>query len=399
MLRIKKVSLKIKKIPQCYLITLIAIALLCIPYNSNGYPLLTRLLRYISYGIFAWSVLVFRTKKMYKLKWYVPFWILLILMVISTAANDISAVKSCVECVIRLFAIVVLFEFMMQYNSKLTIIWNATIWTVLMLIEAISEVTDCFGYASTVNSSDLNNYLFGIRNEINQYVIYAFFFCFLAMYIGKMKEKVKLFIVLFSGIYFAVVQEVSTAISGIVVFFVVLLGSKLVKKKVWWRIYLAVLAISIFLFIKLQNTAMFQVILVTWLHEDLTLNGRIILWPQALEQARGIHAIIGFGFSPKYTLRIGSYVVNHPHNQFIQFIFNYGYPGLVLYLWMMWKSVKKILAVKDYKIRMISIATISATVCMCISSRNYFYLTAQIFYVILRHINELTSSRRKGDNS
>lgn len=387
-------KIKIEKLPADYLLTLIGFALLCIPFNNAGFPVFTKVLKLATYLSFFWSIIVFFKSRLFLKKWYYPLWILLIFMLISTAINDVSTLRDCIICVIRMYSITVLYDFLMRYNARKAIIWNAAIWTVLMFVQAFSEITACFGYTHTINNPKIRNFLFGIRTDINQYIIYAIFFCFIAAYIGNEKEKIELIITLVSGFYFIIAQKVSTSIVGVAIFFAVLIGSKIVKNKVLWRSYIAVIAVGIFIFIRFQNTEIFQKILVNWLKEDLSLNGRVYLWTQAIEQARGVHALIGFGYSPKFTLQIGTYVVNHPHNQYLQFIFNYGYPGLMLYLLMMINSIKNIFHTVDYKIRMICIAAFSATAVICISSRNYFYLSAQIFYVMLLHINDISSESK-----
>ena len=362
--------------------------LVCIPMNT-AYPSLNILLRYCQLVGFVWSCFVFISKKQWKIKWYYPLWILAGLMLVSTAYNDLGALYNCALWLMRMFIVVILLEDMMQRNIRRTISWIALIWSIFFFIEVFSLVTGCFGFTHTNNTQGLPNYFFGIRNEVNQYIIYAVLFCFLAMYLKDFLGTAELLLTSSCGIFFVLSQSVSVSIVGIAAFVGVYVISKIIKRRKSWKYIIALIAIAIFSFIVFQNTVMFQTILVDWLNEDMTLNGRLLLWKQAIQQSTGIHALLGYGYSPDYTLCIGTYAVNHPHNQYIQFIFNYGYPGLILYLYMLYISCRKILNVQNTKIRMVFIATLIANAIMSISSRNYFYLTAQMFYVLVLHADEI----------
>ena len=50
--------------------------------------------------------------------------------------------------------------------------------------------------------------------------------------------------------------------------------------------------------------------------------------------------------------------------------------------------VKVITRIPNSNVRIIHIATLTATIFMCITSRNYLYLTAQIYYASVLHLKE-----------
>ena len=372
-----------------FTVSLIWLIVFCIPRNTSAYPILCQALSIIWFIGMIWAIAVFLKGRYYRIRWYFPLLALFFLMIICTLLNDLSALKTALLTICRMFSVTVLSEHLFVLDSKRAITRIAKIWALLLLIEAFSQITHCFGYTSTNNTTHLNNYLFGIRVDINQYVIYSFAFVCFAACLGNKKEKIIAAIAIISGLYFVIAEQVSTSIVGCATFFIVFFASKAVKNKKIWRFIVIFALAFVILFILFQDTEQFRWLLVDLLNEDITLNGRTILWNQAIKQIIDGRWMFGYGISPPYILRLSSsFVVNHPHNQYIQFVYNYGVCGLILYLIMNANMIKKIKVISDSRIRVIHIAVLIATFFMCLASRNFFYLTAQIYYVVVRYLDK-----------
>lgn len=369
-------------------LTCIFLAIFCIPRNYDAFPGICQILRIIEMPGLAWSLILFFKNKYYKVRWYIPFYLLLVYMFICMRINDPIHTKDCNILIYRMFSVTVLSEYMFRLDRKRAVTSIGRIWAVMMFIEVYSLITGCFGYAKSTVSSN-HNFFFGIRVEINEYIIYTFSFVCYAMYAGKSLDKFLAYVTMIGGLYFVFNQAVSTSVVGCFVFFMIILFGRVMRSKRMWRNIIITAAIISVTFAFIQNTSAFDWLLSDILGEDLTMNGRTLLWSQAIGQMRGIHLLFGYGYSPDFTLKLtGTFVANHPHNQYLQMMYNYGIPGMILYLCMMFKMVKVITRIPNSNVRIIHIATLTATIFMCITSRNYLYLTAQIYYASVLHLKE-----------
>lgn len=379
---------KLRKVSTYFLVSVICLFIFCIPRNTSAFPQICYLLRKIELLCVAWTAYMFVKKRIYKNKWLYPMWMLFLLMVICTVMNDPEHLKDVFILIYRMFGVVVLSDYILNKDKHKGIKWIALIWVAFMLVQAYSAVTHCFGYASTSNSLYNSNYFFGIRVEINQYIIYTIAFCWFAVYTNSL-NWIYAVVTSIAGVYFVFQENVSTSLMGLAIFLAVIIISKIVKSEKMWRSLIILLVVAIVIFAFVRNTQVFEWLLVGVLKEDLTLNNRTVLWQQAIEQLKGMHWLFGFGYSPPFNLRLGgTYAVNHPHNQYLQMLYNYGIGGLALYLLMVYKMVRKIRGIKNGHIKNIHMAALIATLIICITSRNYFYLTAQIYYIVVYHLTE-----------
>lgn len=377
-----------------FMLSWIGIILLFFPSNDSGFYYLTKINFYLKFIVYFWAIFVFFSKKIYKDKWYFPLWILLIWMIICTCVNDASSVRKCIITDLELFSVVVLSNYMIKTNQRKFMRYILRLMAIFMFINFISGVTGFIGTTYTDNTSVVNNYFIGQRVEIDIYIIYFIFVSFLCYFYNK-KDKIWFLINGFSSIYFAISQWVATSIMGLVSFISVNLLHKKIKSKSIWKFIIIILSLAIIFFIYFQDVGIFNTFITKWLHKDLTLNGRLILWTQVFEQATGKHAIFGFGINPEPNLWWHTFVVNHPHNQFLQCIYNYGYPGLFIFILIQINLIKKISLIKNNSVRGLYVATIISSLIMCISARNFFYAPAMLFLAVSGNIDELEISLRK----
>lgn len=369
---------------------------ICFPRNNGAFPLLCRALRYIDVFVFVFSTFLFFYANIYGKAWYTPLVLLFIWMIICTLAMDPNDIVEAFTQVFRMASVFILSEFLMQINVKRGFIWLSRIWALFLIVQWISYITKCFGYTETSNTASISNYFFGIRVEINEYIIYSIAFILFSIQFVGFFEKLYYIFSIAVGTCFVFSESVSTSILAIVIFGVIMICSSFIKKSKIWKLLLILVVIFAVLFAYLQNTEGFAWLLEGVLKEDISLNGRTLLWNQAIEQSRGIHLIFGYGFIPEFKLFLSSgFSVNHPHNQYLQFIYNFGLPGLILYLFMVYKMINNISKINNGFLKSVHIACLVSTTIMCISSRNYMYLTAQIYYVLSNYLSDMNIIKDK----
>ena len=388
-----KFSLKINLLNVNYAISVFVMIVICFPLNTQAYPALAGILRMAVFPCALWAAIILIREKVYQKKWLIPMWCFFAIMLLCTALMNTSVVQGSLITVLRMFTVTVLTDYMMSKDKYLTLRWIACIWGVLMILEVLSMIFHFFPGHVSENNIPLNNYLFGIRVEINQYLIYIIAFLGFAYFVNQIGRILPILVIL-GGVYFVIAEKVSTSITGLLAFVAVYVATKVVKSARAWRILIILLIAFIIVFVIDRNTLIFESFFVGFLNKDLTLSGRTILWEQALSQMKGIHWLFGYGYTPPAALHLNVAVFNHPHNQYLQMLYNFGIPGFITYMVILFNQIKQIRLIKKNKqIKSVYIASLIATLVICISSRNFFYLTAQIYYVIAYYLPELDEYR------
>lgn len=389
MTKSNKFNFKINLLNVNYAISVFVMIVICFPANNQAYPALASILRIAAFPCALWAVIILIREKVYQKKWLIPMWCFFAVMLLCTALMNMSSFLGALITVLRMFTVTVLTDYMMSKDKYLTLRWIACIWGVLMILEALSMVFHVFPGHVSENNIPLNTYLFGIRVEINEYLIYTIAFLGFAYYVNKIGRLFSILVIV-GGVYFVIAEKVSTSITGLLAFVAVYVATKVVKSARAWRILIILLIAFIVVFVIDRNTLIFESFFVGFLNKDLTLSGRTRLWEQALSQMKGIHWLFGYGYTPPAALHLNVSVFNHPHNQYLQMLYNFGIPGFITYMVILFNQIKQIRLIKKNKqIKSVYIASLIATLVICISSRNFFYLTAQIYYVLAYYLPEL----------
>lgn len=363
----------------------------CFPRNADAFGKLIWIQNILEVLGMVWTVYIIAYHKCIINKNLLPMFFLLIWTYPCTIFNNGFFLKLA-EMTIRIFCIIVLSEYLIKKNCKKYICNMAIYWTVLMCIQFFSCLTNCFGSVVLENNMGRSEllYLFGMKVEIDQYVIYAIAFNMIAMLIGGLKEKITLVIVLSAALIFSLETEASTSLVGITLFFVSLIVSRFFCDKGIWEKLLILILIYACLFGFVGNTGMFAWLVDGILHEGVTLNGRTVLWKETLKLMKGWHLLLGYGIAPSYIIRLNDFFsVEHPHNQYLQCLFNFGVFGLILYVYIWLYQIRLIRTIYNKKLRNIYIATLVSNIIISIVSRNFLYSTAQIFFVISMHMSEV----------
>ena len=197
--------------------------------------------------------------------------------------------------------------------------------------------------------------------------------------------------VVLSALIFSLKTSASASLMGMVIMLVFLVIGKFIENKKIWTSILILIVIYACLFGFIGNTNMFIWLVDGILKEGVTLNGRTVIWEETLKLMTEWHLLFGYGFTPTYIIRLNDFFsVNHPHNQYLQSLFDFGYFGLILYLYIWMSQIKTIGTINNKGLRNIYIATLVSNMVICIVSRNLLYGTAQIFFVISIYMGRIT---------
>ncbi|HHU56478.1 MAG TPA: hypothetical protein GXZ48_07310, partial [Acholeplasmataceae bacterium] len=226
--------MRIKKQYSNYYLSFMLLVFVSFPTTARLAGTVTSILKVMYILAFCWALLVFAKKYYIMKKLYIVF-LMLPWFLFCSMLNDGSSVQRCFYMCIRMFSTLVLTQALINFDCKKTIIKISNIWSLYMIIQLVSLLTGFMGVTSSQNTSNLPNFFFGIRVEINEYIVYTIAFVMFAAVIGKKKQKILAVIVIVSGMYFAINQWVSTSISGVFIFFAVFFLFPLIKVKKRWK--------------------------------------------------------------------------------------------------------------------------------------------------------------------
>lgn len=380
---------KIKLVPW---LSTIFLLVFCFPRNAAALGKLILIQNNLEVLGVIWTVYIIICYRNILVKKLWPMYLLLIWIYPCTIFNNGNFIKI-MEVTIRLCCIVVLSELLIKNNCKKYICNIAAYWTVLMCIELFSCLTNCFGSIIIENNRGQSEllYLFGMKVEINQYVIYAVAFNMIAVLIGGLREKIMLIIIVLAALIFSLKTSASTSLVGMTIMFIFLAAGRFSQNKRIWEKLVILIVVYACLFGFSGNTSMFAWLVDGILQEGVTLNGRTVLWSETLKLMKGYHLLLGYGMTPAYIIKLNAFFsVDHPHNQYLQCLFNFGILGLILYLYIWLCQIKAIKIINNKRLRNVYIAALVSNMIICIVSRNLLYGTAQIFFVISMHMSEIT---------
>jgi len=336
----KIIKLRIKLESTYYYVLFFLLSILCIP-NNFVFGLFNTMLKWIPVVFFPFCLFVFFSKKLYKKRFLLPFCVLLIWQTFSTVIN-FTGITGIVARNAKFFSAVIITTELFDKNPKKTTKNIATIFTLIMVVQYISFITHIFGYSYDQSIDNIYNYFLGIRVNINKIILFAFFFSIWNILLNPLSGTIKTVIVLFTGLSFVFGEHVSTSIIGVFIYAAVLLMFVFIRNKRMWHGVIILTVVSVVSFAFIRRTEYFERLLIDLLNESLTLNGRVDLWEQAINNLHGLKWIIGNGYENNYLFFLGnSFRTNLTHNQYLQYIFNYGFVGLALYVYMCYFQAHK----------------------------------------------------------
>ena len=389
-------TIRIKKEDIVWFFSFLLLGVLCLYRTKYVYGSFLSVLNIIDPIAFIWSIGLYIRHKMYKVK---GLWIMTLMplwFTLTTIINN-ADIKECTIMSYKMLATVYIVYYLLMHNRDITLRWLARFWTLVIMTEAFSCVTKCFG-KNPVYINEYNFFL-GMRVTIDQYIIYALFFNIMAVYVGGLADRIWFVLCIGSGVYFVIEQWVSTSILGMMVFFIIITGSLFFRSDKFFR-YLAIgLLLFSVLFYFIQNYAGLQFIVENLLKKDLTFSGRTEIWTWVLKNIKGLHWVIGYGDIEQMSIPHWFSYTTHPHSNYLETLYKYGAVGLVMYLWMFKNMLQKIRYITSRKVRFYVIGSLAATMLMCIVSKNFWFMSAQIYYVVVMYGCEFTSADKTLNNN
>ena len=135
---------------------------------------------------------------------------------------------------------------------------------------------------------------------------------------------------------------------GVLTFFIIFIYifnfSELLSKKQNWIIGILVILIILLFFLFLYNTDLSSVYINRYLNYDLTGSGRTKIWHNTLKKIFNDSSSFLFGNGPgtfKYEIYLGK-IMNSTHNQYLDFLYNFGFIGFSLFFGYLLYIINKI---------------------------------------------------------
>ena len=332
-----------------------------------------------------WSVSLFINYKLYRERNLRLCWVWLLWTLLATIINGTN-LSVCFAMVHPLFSTICMVAVLLKENAAKTLhqILNVfCLWTIVQFITFI-QLGPTFG-----TTSDEAQYFFGVRVGYNDFFVFAIGCAILAVVLKNKMAKLQALIIVGLGGYFAYSCKLSTSIMACMIFLCVFIVSYFAKSnRIWYGIGIISVIFCLLFVFGSANPEMFSWILVDFLGEDLTLNGRTVLWQAALSQMQGIHWIIGNGYAHNFVFQLNQYwSATTAHSQYINAIFCFGGIGLSIYISMILKTISLVRLV-DRKYWPVIIATGISMILMGISTTFYTSPYMFIWYVVCTALEE-----------
>lgn len=221
--------------------------------------------------------------------------------------------------------------FKRDYNSAINCI------AVLFCIIVSANMVSWFLNGSTIaRESGEIIYFIGIRTRINDVAYIAIAVFLVNCYYKNRFSKTVFVMGLISLVAFIFFEWVSTGLVSIVLMaIIIILGQK--YPDAYCRINKIILLVPVIICILIMLFNIqekFSWLIVDILGEDLTLNGRTLIWESVLNQVQGLEWIIGNGLNNGLRFAFGAHETGAAHNQFLSILVNYGIVGLSAFLGM-----------------------------------------------------------------
>ena len=316
----------------------ICLLIIFIPYTAEYIAGLNTIVKYAKWAAFAYAILTLLNSlritglKTQPRSFNFFFCVYMIATLVSVIANG-QSVYLWFSKVYPWIATVILVQryFKRDYKSAINCI------AVLFCIIVSANMVSWFLNGSTIaRGFGEIIYFMGIRTRIND-VAYVAIAVFLVNCYYKNRFSKTLFVVGFISLAaFIFFEWVSTGLVSIVLMaIIIILGKKYpdAYRRINKIILLAPVIIC-FLIMLFNIQEKFSWLIVDILGEDLSLNGRTLIWGSVLNQVHGIDWIIGKGLNNGMRFTVGVHETGAAHNQFLSILVNNGIVGLSAFLGM-----------------------------------------------------------------
>ena len=353
----------------------------CLPTTNQIFMPISMILKCGQYLGLFWSIVVFLKLKIYLEKFLWPVWLFLLTTLFSTLVNG-TDINACISMVFPIFASCVITVHIIKLRGFQGVEAIAKMFAILLILQAISALVGGFGSYVDGNMITITNYFFRDRVNFNRIFIYAIsLFTLTSIYSRTWKW---LYVIGgLAGVYFVLYEAVSTAIMAFIVYLLVFIVARIIRSDHAWRNMLILLfAIATCWVIVGFSSDGFEWLLVDFLGEDITLDGRTLLWEQAIENMQGWHWLLGNGYGHSYMFWIGTWGVNTAHSQYMNILFCYGLVGIAVYFFVVYQFLKGLRIEKDEQYKRWTAATVAAIIITGIPTTTYTSVYLYILYTV-----------------
>lgn len=369
------------------------LTLLILVFPTYMFPSwVARAFRYAKLISFVWAVIIFFKLKYYRLKELLPIILFLAAGAIATILNW-NGITVFGNMFIGIFSSVVISYYYIQCREYEGIKQISLIFSLFLIINAITRInggvlkptTNLYGIVSY-----RLNYFLGTRVDISGLLIFAVSLSVIIAIQDTIKYKIIALLGIMAGVYFVLIESVSTAIMTLLVYVIVFIAARFIKSLRMWRnlsIFTLILVIS-FYFISM-NMEMFSWLLVDFLGEGLTFNGRSYLWEQAINGIKGWHWLFGNGMRSNIYFTIGlSFVVSSAHSQYLNILFYFGILGLLSYVYFMWVQFSIVNKVRNQNIKSLLVAANIAIVIMGLPTTTFTDPYMFVYFICITQLSK-----------
>ena len=360
----------------------------CLPKNQNLFGTFYNVILSVRIIGFFWALYLIFTERLYEQKNMYPIFLFALWNVFSSFINKNEMTESIYIFILIFSSSYIVCYLMIKLGFKCVEIIGI-IFSIFLIIQGISALIGGFGLYDDGNDGLYVNYFLGLRVSISNILIFDFIISILCLRYGSKKLSIIYILGLVSGIYFAYYASVSTAIMTFYLFFAIFILSYFIKNNSVWAIIFYVFFLTCLLFVlssgKLFNLDFF---LLNILNEDITFNGRTLLWSQGIENLKDINVVVGYGNNHDYVFVLGSgWSVSTLHSQYLDILFRNGIIGLFLYFIMIRNTYVNSLKQSNHLLKSLVISMILTMCISTIPSSNYQWVYLYMTLVIINFYN------------
>lgn len=319
---------------------------------------------------------------------------LIVIMIINNNLTDIDKWGYLTLMVLNIYFII--FNSIKKHETKEMIKGGIYLLIIYLLLNFITLIAFSHGIIpdnSLVHNCDNDYYFLGIKVTYTSYILAALSFLITDYSINNNKKIALILIPLI--VANLITSKVSTGIISCIIILVMIVAHKIkpYKLSIKLSVFLS-LALNFFvIFMNIQNK--FSYIIQNILHKDLSLSNRIYIWNKAINILKNesiFKKIFGNGiFNDGSFINIFDTYLP-AHNTWIQYVYEYGLLGTILFIIMLITFNSKKSNSKNYNNLIIIILAILITT---ISSGIFSYSHSYIPFILLYYYNEIIENNTK----
>ena len=254
----------------------------------------------------------------------------------------------------------------------------------LMIAEFLSSLVGGLTTIVDGNGISVVNYFLGQQPTSNRIYLTAVTLLTLLFITGNKADRCCSAIGILAGTLFMFQRDVSTGKMTLYIFIGMLIITRFVRRKHFWQNVLIVLSVFVIVFnLSAGSFGSFSWLFEGILHEDLTLNGRTLLWSSAVSQMLSWHWLIGNGYGHQFIFSIGNWNVPTVHSQYLNILFCFGFLGLGGYFYMLFQQFKSIWVIHTPRIKRVLIASGVTALMTGIPTTTYQSIYIYVLFTVL----------------